>query len=804
MKSLGGKAALAASCVAACAMAAFAGLHFGMPAAVKSKVRALDKKVREHAAAAGPSSYITGTAAAGRAIAAAPLTLKDSLGRQAAAVTGAQGKFSVAVDGLTAPFVLKVQDGAASYFSACVSAGNCNVHPLTDLVLRAYYRSAAGTTDLDTAFVSSFPSLGTPPGSAELSRLRLLVMNSLSPALARDGVAGSYDFFSAPFDADGTSFDRVLDETQIAANADFSTVTVRDLWTGVIVSTITPPAGDASAPAAPGAPQITALWQSSVTLSWTLSASTAAAGYVVLRDGAQAGSVQGGVFTDTGLQAGSHYTYKVRAFGWSGASSPDSDSAGVTTPASAPAYAAGRIYARLASVSYSTSSAGQVALSTLSAAQVYYGTAPYQAAASGPGGFYSLPVPEGFRTLYSSAAGYIPVGISSGFASGQAETLDVALYSTSAVTARPGFVKGIITYDALSELVHTLLPNGDALSTYQRIAARAGGGVTACVDPFFVTGASAAGVVMSTGSAVYSDWRMLNASEYSALIAQAHASGLEFMMFLGAYTDETVPEYNEEIYAPGARSAQFWDSWFSEYARLLTAYAEIAHAAGAEYISVGFDMGYATGGSKFPGGAADCLARWTAVVSAVRAAAPAAKLVYFGGVAPLGPYYEDDDYPAGFTDLFDYVGVSYQAVTSAPNPSINELKDSIQTLLARYAAGGANPVAKPLFVMERTPSVTGGAGFDTFIEPELDTSTMSLAYQTNFFQQADIYEATFQAINGTPTGSGRVMGVFSWGYSFADDFAGLGSYYSHKNHQKAATIRGKPAESVVKYWFDRF
>jgi hypothetical protein len=70
-------------------------------------------------------------------------------------------------------------------------------------------------------------------------------------------------------------------------------------------------------------------------------------------------------------------------------------------------------------------------------------------------------------------------------------------------------------------------------------------------------------------------------------------------------------------------------------------------------------------------------------------------------------------------------------------------------------------------------------------------------------QQADVYQAVFEVISGTPTGNGRVAGLISWGYHFKDNYDD-GFFVGEVAMDKAANIRSKPAEAVAQWWFDRF
>ncbi len=94
-----------------------------------------------------------------------------------------------------------------------------------------------------------------------------------------------------------------------------------------------------------------------MSLSW--SASNGATSYAVLRDGVQIASPQAASYSDTGLTAGTSYTYTVRASNTGGTSAP-SNPATVTTPVAAPPAPAGLVGSATSStavsLSWSTSS----------------------------------------------------------------------------------------------------------------------------------------------------------------------------------------------------------------------------------------------------------------------------------------------------------------------------------------------------------------------------------------------------------------------------------------------------------------
>ena len=287
-----------------------AGLNLGMPAAVKSKAGDLDAKIKN-----ARQALIGGTAASGHPLASQTVTIGDCSGSTRTGTTAADGSFSI-LTGLSFPIFLKV--GAnPSYYSVAYGAGTVDIDPVTDLILRSYYRSSRGITNLDNSFNGNFTPLCGPPPPAAVSAFTSLMMNALSPVAARNGVSPvAFDPFTSGFSADGTGFDAVLDQTRIAANADYSTVMITDVNTAVVLSTITPALNDASAPAAPSGLTATSVASTTVTLQWTASASTNTAGYGISRGGVLIAQVPGTSYADANLAAGTQYGYTVDAFNW--------------------------------------------------------------------------------------------------------------------------------------------------------------------------------------------------------------------------------------------------------------------------------------------------------------------------------------------------------------------------------------------------------------------------------------------------------------------------------------------------------
>lgn len=462
-----------------------------------------------------------------------------------------------------------------------------------------------------------------------------------------------------------------------------------------------------------------------------------------------------------------------------------------TNEPQAPAQVSGTVYYRDPSVSFTLDA--NLAAHALEGATVSIGD--YNVV-TGADGKYTIPSGVGYQTITAVKDDYLPTQVSWDFASGQSYTFDIGLYKAPAtVNLRPDFVKGLITWDAGGWLIDYYYNKGFFPPTYSNIAEKAGGTLTTVSDPLFITEADADHVAMSPISMSGNWWRQMNETEYTVLVNDAHSKGLQFMLWIGVM-DEGKTDYSDIVYRDGVRADSFWNSWFSEYEKYAVPLAQMAEKLGIEYINLGHDMSYATGKSRYTGGAADCLARWQKLVNAIRAVYHG-KLTYFGGLGIVEDFYEDNDYASGFVDLFDAIGLNIQSIRADFNPSLNNLKASATSLLDLYKTW-----ERPIFIMIRTPSVDGATSFETYIEPLLVVNHEADKHAMNLFQQADMYEAFFEVINERPSGAGQVMGIFSWGYNYLDNYLTVpGKSDATMAMEKSGNTRGKPAGAVIKYWF---
>ena len=159
-----------------------------------------------------------------------------------------------------------------------------------------------------------------------------------------------------------------------------------------------------------------------------------------------------------------------------------------------------------------------------------------------------------------------------------------------------------------------------------------------------------------------------------------------------------------------------------------------------------------------------------------------------------------------FISLFDYVGINIFSAFSKQGTnsslSLDQSQNSIKTSLEKLLEKTKDyPV--PLLAIVGTPSINGGVVNGDYVEPCLGCNSIAPKKLRDYYQQADLYQAFFELINQTPSGNGRFMGVLSWGYNFKDDFGYL-LELNDSAYDKSGNVRGKPAESVLYNWFQKY
>jgi len=155
-----------------------------------------------------------GIVATGHALAGVLVTLKDAQGRSQTALSDAHGRFQISTAGLKGPFLLKADDGQGhAMFGATAAAGGANIDTVTDVMLRAWYGAHGTTPEQAFADMGAHPA----PDAKSLQALDHSFNGVLRDTLTAEGLdADKFNLFSTAFNADGTGFDAVLDNTHVA------------------------------------------------------------------------------------------------------------------------------------------------------------------------------------------------------------------------------------------------------------------------------------------------------------------------------------------------------------------------------------------------------------------------------------------------------------------------------------------------------------------------------------------------------------------------------------------------------------
>ena len=160
-----------------------------------------------------PEVPLAGTAAIGRPIAKATVSVKDKEGTRRNAETDDHGKYELEAKDLVAPYIVKVNvEGSDPFYSIAYRPGTANVHPFTNIVLRNWV-SVRGR-NIDEEFEEN-GAFNDAPAIEQIEAIVQVIEGLLSIAYQEFGLSTDFDFIETPFDADHTGFDRLLDHVKV-------------------------------------------------------------------------------------------------------------------------------------------------------------------------------------------------------------------------------------------------------------------------------------------------------------------------------------------------------------------------------------------------------------------------------------------------------------------------------------------------------------------------------------------------------------------------------------------------------------
>lgn len=245
------------------------------------------------------------------------------------------------------------------------------------------------------------------------------------------------------------------------------------------------------------------------------------------------------------------------------------------------------------------------------------------------------------------------------------------------------------------------------------------------------------------------------------------------------------------------RDPGWWNNWFDHYRAFIVHFADLATQSGSQAIILGGDWivpalpagKLADGNSS--GVPADAETRWKNIIAEVRQ--------HFRGNVIFAIPYDNTVLTPPVNVLKDadavYLLWSVKLSNSA-TPNKADMIVEAGKLLDENVAPIQSQVGKPFIIALSYPSSTAsatgcipngsGGCFDWKIlnRPNADIGTVNL----DLAQQVDIYDAMFNALNAR---------------SWVSGFVSRGFFAPVVLQDKSASVHGKPASSLLWYWFPR-
>lgn len=252
----------------------------------------------------------------------------------------------------------------------------------------------------------------------------------------------------------------------------------------------------------------------------------------------------------------------------------------------------------------------------------------------------------------------------------------------------------------------------------------------------------------------------------AATIRMAHAAGLRVMVkpqvwVRGEWTGDFSP----------ADSAS-WRRWEASYADYVLTFARVAEREGAELLCLGTELGRSV--RERPD-------FWRSLARRVRK-------IYHGRLTYAANWDEAPDVP--FWSALDYVGIdAYYPLSAARTPSVGELRRAWEERLTQLRALSRRAGRPILFTEFGYRSADRAAGEQWRIPAR--------GAVPNPDAQAHAYEALFGSIWDRPW----FAGGFVWKWRPGRRTRPV--RWGPERRESDYTIRGKPAEAVVRRWYGR-
>ena len=280
-------------------------------------------------------------------------------------------------------------------------------------------------------------------------------------------------------------------------------------------------------------------------------------------------------------------------------------------------------------------------------------------------------------------------------------------------------------------------------------------------------------------------------SDLTELIGQAVNRGLH----TAVYPTPANPETAADWWGTSPRDYPWWTVWFERYRAFVLHHADLSYRTcsqalilGGEWITPALPGGLLRDGtpSGVPG---DVNSYWSSLILEVR--------THFSGQVVWA--ISDDQTiqnPPPFLSEVDAILIEFAPrLAGSSEPSVDEMYFEASRILDEMIYPFQSQIGKPVILSIAYPSADGAATACLSVpdaegclnplllmqpNPDVAEITVDLA------EQADIYSAIFRAVNERPW----INGVITTGY-----------YPPAKLQDKSLSVHGKPAESIMRYWF---
>ena len=275
-------------------------------------------------------------------------------------------------------------------------------------------------------------------------------------------------------------------------------------------------------------------------------------------------------------------------------------------------------------------------------------------------------------------------------------------------------------------------------------------------------------------------------------IQQARLRGLNVAVF----PSPRFPMDTNQWWAESKRDFSWWVVWFERYRAFALHHADLAARNDAQALVLGDTwLLPSMPGGKLSDGTpsgvpADAETRWRNLIREIR--------TRFNGILIWAlPYNQAVNNPPIFLDSVDRIYILFDPSLTKAN---NAGRPDLQTEAARLLDTGIQPLqarfGKALMIGLAYPSADGAAtgclpstsggclNTSLLARPQPDITEVNI----DLGEQADIYSAVLAAINGR---------------SWITGFISRGFYPPVILQDKSASVRGKPAQEALKYWFPR-